>query len=162
MRKQTAKKIQVYISIFKANPTSRLGLSQDAYFIYFIYLRVFPNLTCRMEYLYYGDIYLCAFEFQQEQDCWSITGPLFVSENLHCNQFVPTIFIFSFLYRTTNTTQGKTFTTQGRSALVLPQYRLAITGNSFNINSVTLFNMLPEATWTTSVKKFKTKIYSWL
>lgn len=52
--------------------------------------------------------------------------------------------------------------TRNRINLDIPHHRLAITGKSYKINSVTFFNRLPEMAWTAPHNKFKIVIYNWL
>lgn len=49
-----------------------------------------------------------------------------------------------------------------RSTMYIYTHRLAIISNSFKINSITCFNMHPEAAWPITINNFKTKIYIWV
>lgn len=52
--------------------------------------------------------------------------------------------------------------TRGRKRIDLPSHRLAVTGNSCDINCVKLFNKLSVTARDVSFNKFKSKLYGWL
>lgn len=93
--------------------------------------------------------------------------PLFVS--LKINTVINLAYDLYILFYTKNNTQ--LFNTRQdfsesqhvyRSTIYIYTHRLAIISNSFKINSITCFNMHPEAAWPITINNFKTKIYIWV